>query len=151
MKSNILLLCAVFAASSAACQNKKPDPAKALTVTTRNGQKVNLPAPYQTRSTTLYSKVVGWAKDQTPMAPAGFKVEKFAGALNNPRNIYVAPNGDVFVAEANTEVSGIKKVGAKLNGAAGSQKLSESEPRNFIKRCKWRWQCRYPDGFFKRA
>ncbi|MGY3211042.1 PQQ-dependent sugar dehydrogenase [Mucilaginibacter sp. HD30] len=129
MKSNILVLCAVLAASAAACQNKQPNPAKALTVTTRNGQKVNLPAPYQTKSTTLYSKVVGWGKNQTPVAPAAFKVEKFAGALNNPRNIYVAPNGDIFVAEANTEVSGIKKVGAELNGAAGSQKLSESGNR----------------------
>lgn len=129
MKSNLFILCAVFTASSAACQSKQPDPAKALTVTTRSGQKVNLPAPYQTKSTTNYSKVVGWGKNQTPVAPAGFKVEKFAGALNNPRNIYVAPNGDVFVAEANTEVSGIKKVGAALNGAAGSQKLSESGNR----------------------
>ena len=129
MKSNTLILCAIFAASAAACQSKKPDAAKALTVTTRSGQKVNLPTPYQTKSTTLYSKVVGWGKNQMPTAPAGFKVEKFAGALNNPRNIYVAPNGDIFVAEANTEVSGIKKVGAALNGAAGSQKLSESGNR----------------------
>jgi len=129
MKSNILLLCAVLAASAAACQNNKPDPAKGVSVTTRSGQKISLPPPYQTKSTTLYSKVIGWAKNETPVAPNGFKVEKFAGALNNPRNIYVAPNGDVFVAEANTEVSGVKKVGAALNGAAGSQKLSESGNR----------------------
>ncbi len=134
MKSSYFILCAVFAASAAACQNNKPDQAKALTVTTRSGQKVKLPAPYQTKSTTLYSKVVGWVKNQAPTAPAGFTVEKFAGALNNPRNIYVAPNGDVFVAEANTEVSGIKKVGAKLNGAAGSQKLSESGNRVILLR-----------------
>ena len=126
MKSNTLILCAVFAALAAACQSNKPNAAKALTVATRAGQKVNLPAPYQTKSTTKYSKVVGWGKNQTPLAPAGFKVEKFAGALNNPRNIYVAQNGDIFVAQANTEVSGIKKVGAAINGAAASQKLSES-------------------------
>jgi len=129
MKSNTLILCAVFAASAAACQNKKPDPAKAVTVATRSGQKVNLPAPYQTKSTTLNSKVVGWATNETPAAPAGFKVEKFAGALDNPRNIYIGPNGDIFVAEANTEVSAIKKVGAELTGVAGSQKLSESGNR----------------------
>lgn len=126
MKIQSLIICAVFAASAAACQTNKPDPSKAIAVTTRAGQKLNLPPPYQSKSTTYYSKVVGWAKDQTPIAPAGLKVQKFAGALNNPRNIYVAPNGDIFVAEANTEVSGIKKVGAELNGAAASQKLSES-------------------------
>lgn len=129
MKSEVIILCAVFAVSAAYGQTNKPDPAKAVTVTTSSGQKLNLPAPYQTKSTTLYSNVVGWAKNQAPSAPTGFKVEQFAGALNNPRNIYVAPNGDVFVAEANTEVSGIKKVGADLLGKGKSQKLSESGNR----------------------
>jgi glucose/arabinose dehydrogenase len=129
MKSETLIICAIFAASTAVCQSNKPDPSKAVSVTTKAGQKINLPAPYQTKSTTLYSNVVGWAKNQAPLAPQGFKVEKFAGALDNPRNIYVAANGDIFVAEANTEVSAIKKIGAELNGAAASQKLTESRNR----------------------
>ncbi len=119
----------MFAVSTVSAQQKKPDPSKAVSVTTRAGQKLNLPAPYQTKSTTLNSNVVGWSKGKTPVAPAGFKVRKFAGALNNPRNIYVAPNGDIFVAEANTEVSGIKKVAADLSGKSKSQKLTESGNR----------------------
>ncbi len=35
----------------------------------------------------------------TPTAPAGFRVMLFASGLNEPRNLAVAPNGDVFVAE----------------------------------------------------
>ncbi|PJJ84191.1 PQQ-dependent sugar dehydrogenase [Mucilaginibacter auburnensis] len=134
MKSKALILCAVFATSACIGQNKKPDPSKAVTVSTRSGQKINLPAPYQTKSTTLNSNVVGWPKNVTPVAPSGFKVEKFAGALDNPRNIYIGPNGDVFVAEANTEVSGLKKIGADLIGKSKSQKLTESANRIILLR-----------------
>jgi glucose/arabinose dehydrogenase len=35
-----------------------------------------------------------------PVAPAGFNVELFADELDNPRNIYVLPNGDVLVMES---------------------------------------------------
>jgi glucose/arabinose dehydrogenase len=35
-----------------------------------------------------------------PKAPAGFKVEKFAGDLKKPRVLVTAPNGDIFVAES---------------------------------------------------
>jgi glucose/arabinose dehydrogenase len=65
-----------------------------------------LPAPFATDSVRNYSKVVGWEDGKMPVAPAGFKVTKFADSLQNPRWIYVAHNGDVFVAEAST----IKKV-----------------------------------------
>src|SRR5581483_293648 len=34
-----------------------------------------------------------------PQAPAGFKVELFADGLIGPREIRVAPNGDIFIAE----------------------------------------------------
>jgi glucose/arabinose dehydrogenase len=89
-------------------------------------QQVKLPPPYQTKSVKNYCEVIGWPRGKTPVAPRGFKVEAFSRTMDNPRNIYVAPNGDVFVAEANTEAKGIKKVGAKLTGVAKSQKLSQS-------------------------
>jgi glucose/arabinose dehydrogenase len=54
--------------------------------------------------------VIGWPQGKTPVAPEGFTVTKFAGDLVNPRNIYVAQNGDIFVAEANTEAKGVDKV-----------------------------------------
>ena len=71
--------------------------------------KENLPKPYQTRSDTRYSKVLGWPKDKTPTGPGGFVVTRFAEGLNNPRWLYEAANGDVFVAESNTILRGIKK------------------------------------------
>src|SRR4051812_43084818 len=89
-------------------------------------QQVKLPPPFQTKSVRNYSNVIGWPKGKTPMAPRGFKVNLFANYLHNPRNIYVAANGDIFVAQANTEISGIKKIGAKLIGVAKSENLDKS-------------------------
>src|ERR1700749_3630415 len=63
-----------------------------------------LPPPYFTKSVKNFSKVIGWKEEEKPIAPEGFIVSKFAGDLKNPRWIYVAPNGDVFVAEAGTRI-----------------------------------------------
>ena len=77
--------------------------------------KASLPAPNVTESTTRFSKVLGWPEDKMPIAPAGFVVTRFADGLDNPRWIYQAVNGDVFVAESNTVLSGLKKLGASLH------------------------------------
>lgn len=73
-------------------------------------QTPDLPEPYATRSVRNFSKVIGWPEGRTPRAPEGFKVEKFADGLKSPRWIYIAPNGDVLVAQVNTEVKGLVKV-----------------------------------------
>lgn len=95
---------------------------------------VNLPDPYETKSVKNYSKVIGWTNGKMPVAPAGFVVSKFADKLISPRNIYVGSNGDVFIAEANTELKGVKKLGAKLNGAAKAQRVEPSPNRITILR-----------------
>lgn len=61
-----------------------------------------LPAPFATPSARNNSKIIAWPENKTPVAPAGFTVTKFADALDHPRWIYVAANGDVFIAESNT-------------------------------------------------
>ncbi len=65
---------------------------------------VVLPEPYATKSSKVFVKVIGWKDGQKPIAPKGFTVTKFAGGLENPRWLYVAKNGDVFVAEAGTRL-----------------------------------------------
>jgi glucose/arabinose dehydrogenase len=62
-----------------------------------------LPAPYATKSVTNRSKVIGWTEGKMPMAPEGFQVTIFADNLESPRWIYVADNGDIFVAQADRE------------------------------------------------
>lgn len=53
-----------------------------------------LPAPYATKSVSNYSKVIGWKDGETPKAPEGFTVNKYADDFENPRWMYVLPNGD---------------------------------------------------------
>jgi glucose/arabinose dehydrogenase len=89
----------------------------------------SFPPPFQTKSATNYSKVIGWAEVETPKAPAGFTVTKFADKLEHPRWIYVAENGDVFVAESNTLLSGFQKLGPIFYPSVRSQHYGNSANR----------------------
>lgn len=91
----------------ASCNNndkEKTSTAPADTVQT-TVQQVMLPEPYATESVRNSSKVIGWPENKMPQAPAGFVVTEFADSLDNPRWIYVAGNGDIFVSEAKKEKS----------------------------------------------
>ena len=85
-----------------------------------------LPDPFATKSSKNFSKVIGWPEGKTPVAPAGFTVTKFAGGLSHPRWIYVADNGDIFVALSNTKLSGLKRLGAKLSRKIKTQDYGDS-------------------------
>lgn len=116
--------------------NKQQNAGKEDTVSTKTGQQVDLPPPYASKSSTNFSKVVGWPPGKTPIAPAGFTVTKFADNLNNPRNIYIAPNGDILVAEASTDAGAIKKVKAAITRKNKSQNLGNSGNRVILFRDK---------------
>ena len=62
-----------------------------------------LPAPDTSASVTNFSTLVPRPPGTLPTAPAGFRVARYAGALDNPRWLHVLPNGDVLVAESRTE------------------------------------------------
>ncbi len=89
----------------------------------------SLPLPFATKSVQNFSKVIGWPEDKTPIAPPGFKVTKFADALDNPRWIYEGPNGDIFISESNTILKGLKKLGAKLSRKIKTQNYGTSRGR----------------------
>jgi glucose/arabinose dehydrogenase len=65
----------------------------------------------------------------TPKAPEGFVVEKFADGFENPRWMYITPNGDILVAESNSNHSLIEKVGGTILGASRSNNLRHSADR----------------------
>lgn len=75
----------------------------------------DLPAPYTTPSVDHGARVVPQPEGAWPKVPQGFKVEKFATGLDNPRKILTAPNGDLFVVE-----SGPGRIRI-LRGAAGDK------------------------------
>lgn len=56
--------------------------------------------PYATPAVINHPVVIGWPEGRTPTAPRGWEVVKFAGGLENPRQILELPNGDVLVSEA---------------------------------------------------
>ncbi|HVD96836.1 MAG TPA: sorbosone dehydrogenase family protein [Cytophagaceae bacterium] len=87
---------------------------------------LKLPKPYQTKSSKNFSKVVGWQEGETPVAPAEFVVTKFADNLKSARWIYVLPNGDVLVSQANTDPSITKKIGMEIIGAGHSEHVGNS-------------------------
>ena len=68
-----------------------------------------------------FSKVIGWKEGQTPTAPAGFVVTRFAEGIKSPRQCYVAPNGDVLVVLSNSE----RSVKDKIIGTVVGQSASE--------------------------
>src|SRR5215208_5804100 len=101
MKYTILIVAAlsIFISDCTAQKNKsKSSNTKAIT-------KVDLPEPYATPDTKKNSKVIGWPEGKTPIAPEGFVVTKYAdksNKLNNPRWIYVTPNGDILISQSKT-------------------------------------------------
>lgn len=59
----------------------------------------DLPAPFATHSASNPPWVSGVPAGAQLHLPPGFHIERFATKLDNPRNMLLAPNGDVFVAE----------------------------------------------------
>ncbi|MCC6890226.1 MAG: sorbosone dehydrogenase family protein [Hyphomicrobiales bacterium] len=66
------------------------------------GPDPNLPAPDVALIPTVnIAPAAGWSPDSKPVATSDLAVNAFARELDHPRWLYVLPNGDVLVAEAN--------------------------------------------------
>ncbi len=79
----------------------QPDVAQ-MPIDQLEGPKPVIGAPRtQTIPTIKVADVDRWKEGEKPAAATGLKVERFAGGLDHPRNMYVLPNGDVLVAETN--------------------------------------------------
>ncbi|MBA2564844.1 MAG: hypothetical protein H0V09_05405, partial [Gemmatimonadetes bacterium] len=72
-----------------------------------SGSAAALPPPFATESAVNFVHVRNWPKGVVPSAPSGFRVTLFAEGLEHPRWLYELPNGDVLVAESNTEPDGL--------------------------------------------
>jgi glucose/arabinose dehydrogenase len=84
---------------AAACSPPSHEPQSKLV-----GKNPVIPAPDKSMIPTLnFSTAKGWPKGTVPQAPAGFLVTKFAANLDHPRWLYQLPDGDILVAESNTE------------------------------------------------
>src|ERR1700722_15715151 len=81
----------------------------------------DLPKPGATPSAANVSRIVPRPPSTFPQVPPGFRIELFAEGLCWPRQLRVAPNGDIFVAE--TSVGRIRV----LRAAEGSSTPSANE------------------------
>ena len=75
----------------------------------------DLPRPGATASASRGARVVPRPAGVSLQVPPGFKIERFAEGLSDPRLLKVAPNGDIFVAETG---SGQIRVLRAADGAA---------------------------------
>ena len=131
MKSNYILILIAFLIllpdHSANSQSKK----KATTArkNTVASDTLKLPPPNATKSKRNFSKVQGWKDGKTPKAQDGFKINRYAGNFENPRWMYATPNGDILVAESNSNHSLLQKIGGFLIGASKSNNLHNSADR----------------------
>ncbi len=127
MKSILYILFVVFFVHESFSQTKKQQ-------TNNSQQSDSLPPPHATKSSMNFSNVIGWKEGQTPKAPSGFTVTRFADKFENPRWLYTTPNGDILVAESNSNYPLLKKIGGWIIGASKSNNLKNSADRITILR-----------------
>jgi len=72
---------------------EKPGTVRKITV-------ADLPQPYATQSADNGPQLIARPENAWPVALPGFKVGLYAGALDNPRTLRTAPNGDIFLTES---------------------------------------------------
>jgi len=95
----------------------------------------DLPTPFVTPSAENAPQVVARPEGAWPKVPQGFKVDEYAGSLEDPRMIRRAPNGDFFVAETkagNIRIfRGITGTGKPLQVALFANRLNQPFGINF--------------------
>src|SRR5471032_168320 len=92
-----LVLVIALAGGLAACGETS-----SLQVSDGTGPSPKLPEPNKTLIPTVnIAPAIGWPAGAKPAAAAGTQVAAFAENLDQPRWLYVLPNGDVLVAETN--------------------------------------------------
>jgi len=127
MKKSILLIAAIpFALACGGGSSTEQSSTDSVTSDTGLTAALNLPAPDTNAAKTKFSKVIGWPENKTPVAPEGFSVTKYASGLKSPRNIYAAPNGDIFIVLSNSERSVKDKVVGAITGKSKSEVAGES-------------------------
>ena len=79
------------------------DKKASLTAVEQSGGDPSLPASQRFLTPPMQvPEKIDWKQGQTPKVAAGLKIEKIASGLKHPRQLYVLPNDDVLVVEANS-------------------------------------------------
>jgi glucose/arabinose dehydrogenase len=84
----------------AACRGEAVPPATPVALQHHEIRPDQLPPPYATRSSGNPPRVASAPAGWKPTVPPGFQINVFAKGLDDPRNMILAPNGDVLVAQS---------------------------------------------------
>jgi len=116
----------------------------------------DMPAPYATMAVENSSQTVPRPPGWTPSAPKGFAVTAFAGGLDNPRWLAIAPNGDVFLAQPRSGIvtvlrdsKGVGKADVTATFASGFQRphgLAFHDGALYVGDTVAVWKLAYKDG-----
>lgn len=127
MKNQILQLSILTVSISLGVYtNANSQTTPAAKVKTGAGKIIELPEADTKTSKTNFSKVVPWPEGQTPIAPAGFVVSKFAEGMKSPRNIVIAPNGDIIVVLSNSQRTKVEQAANEISGKAKTEVQGKS-------------------------
>lgn len=112
MKNINLSLALIILFAFLSCKNEKhlPKAESAMVANQETGDTVQtalgpivLPKPFATKSVSNSNSLKDWPKGKMPVAPEGFTVTKYADGFKGPRWTYIAPNGDMLVAESRAD------------------------------------------------
>ncbi len=113
-RTGLLIICAVLVVAAVAAFVLTRGDKAALPETAAIGPSPTLPEPTKTVIPIVHiAPAKGWSEGAQPKAASDLAVNAFATGLAHPRWLYVLPNGDVLVAEADgpprpEEAKGVK-------------------------------------------
>jgi glucose/arabinose dehydrogenase len=85
----------------------------------------DLPPPYASPSARSASTIIARPSDAMPQVPQGFTVSAFAEGLKAPRQMKLAPNGDIFLAESGANQIRVIRAAAGAASAANDSVFAE--------------------------
>jgi glucose/arabinose dehydrogenase len=122
--AGLVLVLLIVAAVAAYYWLSRPDVARFSTAELSGRVPVMAAQRGQTIPTVNVPEATSWPAGQAPRAAEGLAVTRFAEGLDHPRSIFVLPNGDVLVAEAQSpprDTSGIEnRIMGRLMSKAGA-------------------------------
>jgi len=111
--------------------NAYGDYAKDAPGTWRKFAVADLPAPFATEGVRNASKIVPRPEGAMPTVPSGFSVSAFAAGLKEPRQMKLAPNGDIFLAESGANLIRVIRAASGATKAASDDIFAEVAARPY--------------------
>jgi glucose/arabinose dehydrogenase len=129
-KYPILMCCAAVGTALTLSACDQGDPARQ---SAEIGHAPNLPAAKEYLLPPMTVKAVGtWKQGEAPAVAAGLKIEPLLVGLMHPRSIYVLPNGDILVVEANGPKAPVNRPKDAIMGAVQAYGGSAGQGANRI-------------------